>query len=113
LAGRWDAVLGVGVGSSRDDVLSLLLDSCWVLCGGDDGWNVGAAGSVGHEVGGWREGRSRDGEELAGVNIVDESEEEALAAGMGIALGHAKGCGGCGGKWLEMGAIKCRCDWTY
>jgi hypothetical protein len=71
------------------------LNASWVNCSWNDGWNIRAGNIIGDEISDGRDGGGRDGEQLAGVNIVDEAKEEALAAGMVIALDLAEGCGFC------------------
>lgn len=95
LTGNWDAVLRVIVGGFRGDVLSLLVNTSWVACGWNDRWNIRTADVVSDEIGGRRDRRGWDREELAGVNVINEAEEEALATGMDLALGQAKSCGSC------------------
>ena len=86
LTGGWDTVLRVGMGGSIDDSLSLLLNTSWVACGWNNVWDVGAGNIVGDEVSDGRDRGGWDSKELADVNIVDETEEEGLAAGLGLAL---------------------------
>ena len=81
MTGGWDTVLRVGVGSSSDDGLSLLLNTSWVACGWNNVWDAGAGDVVGDEVSDGRERGGWDGEQLADVSIVDEAEKEGLAAG--------------------------------
>lgn len=95
LTSSWDTVLRVIVGGSRDDVLSLLVNTGWVACGWNDRWDVRTADVVSDEIGGRRDRRGWDRKELAGVGVVNEAEEEALAAGIGLALGQAKSRGSC------------------
>ena len=95
MAGGWDTVLRVRVGSSSDYGLSLLLNTSWVACGWNNVWDVGAGNVVSDEVGDRRDRGGRDGKKLADVNIVDEAEEEGLAARLGSALSQAESCGSC------------------
>jgi hypothetical protein len=81
-----DAVLRVSVGGPRYEVLSLLVNTSRIACGWNDRWDVGTADIVSDETGDRRDRRGRDRKKLAGVDVVNEAEEEALAAGMGIAL---------------------------
>jgi hypothetical protein len=81
LTGGWDTVLRVGVGSSSDDVLSLLFNTSWVACGWNDVWDAGAGNVIGDKVGDRRDRGGWDGEQLADISIVDEAEEEGPAAG--------------------------------
>lgn len=99
LTGGWDTVLRVGMSSSSDDALSLLIHTSWVARGWNNAWDVGAGNVVSDEVGSRRDRGGWDGEELAGVNIVDETKEKALTAGIGSALGQAEGCGSCKGNY--------------
>ena len=99
LTGGWDTVLRVGVSSSNDDVLPLLLNASWVACGWNNVRDVGAGNVVSDEVGDGRKRRGRDGEELANIYIIDEAEEEGLATGIGSALSQAKGCSSCEGNY--------------
>ena len=101
LTSGWDAVFWVGVGSSSDDVLSLLFHTGWVTCGWNNVWDVVAGNVVGDKVSGRRERGGWDGEQLADVSIVDETEKEGLAAGYGLALGQAEGCGSWR-QWLDL-----------
>jgi hypothetical protein len=90
LTGSWDAVLRVIVRGPRDDVLSLLVNASWVACGWNDSWDVGTVDIVSDEIDGRRNSRGWDRKKLAGVGVVNEAEEEALAAGMSLALGQAQ-----------------------
>ena len=85
-------------GRSSDDSLSLLLNASWVACGWNNVWNVGASNIIGDEVGDGRDRGGWDSEELTDINIVEETEEEALAAGLGLALSQAEGCDSCKGN---------------
>lgn len=87
LTGSWDAVLRVIVRGPRDYVLSLLVNAGWVACGWNDSWDVGTVDIVSDEIDGRRDSRGWDRKKLAGVDVVNEAEEEALAAGMSLALG--------------------------
>ena len=98
MTGGWNTVLRVGVGSSRDDVLSFLVNTSWVTCGWNNIWDIGAGNVVGDAIGDGRDRGRWDGEQLADVNIVGQAEKEGLAARIGSALGQAEGCSSCEGK---------------
>ena len=113
LTGFRDAVFGASVCSSSDHrrvicfsrssslagIICRLLNASWVACGRNDRWDTSASNVIGNEASNRRDRRGWDGEELAGINIIDEAEEDAFAAGMGTALGHAEGCGFCRGSY--------------
>ena len=97
--GAWDAAHRVSIASTSVAIICRLLNASWVACGRNDRWDISAARVVGDEIGDGRDGGGWDGEELAFVNIIDEAEEEALAAGLGNALGHAEGGSFC--EWTS------------
>jgi hypothetical protein len=83
------------LGSSSAGILCRLLNTRWVARGRHDRWDIGAGQIISDEIGNRRDGGGGDGEELAGINVINEAEEEALAAGLGSTLGHAEGCSFC------------------
>lgn len=95
LTSGWNTILRVSVGSSSDNCLSLLLDTSWVACRWYNIWDIGAGNVIGDTVGDGRDRGSWDSKKLADVDIVDEAEEEGLAAGISSALGQTEGCRSC------------------
>ena len=95
LFGARDVTRGLSIAGTSAGIISWLLNAGWVASGRNDRWDTSASNVIGNEASNRRDRRGWDREELAGINIVDEAEEDTLAVRLGIALGHAECCSFC------------------
>ena len=93
--GARDVTRGLSIAGTSAGIISWLLNAGWVASGRNDRWDTSASNVIGNEASNRRDRRGWDREELAGINIVDEAEEDTLAVRLGIALGHAECCSFC------------------